>query len=111
MPAPIDEVIKRRVIQQWFNGLPRDKIASDLQIGAGSVSAIVSDFKKDLQGSDIDSVREFAADARKQGFTLSDLAARTRLYNSFIESRVIHYKCSLKQYTLRKSHRVSKSNT
>jgi hypothetical protein len=86
MPAPIDEVIKRRVIQQWFNDLPRDKIASDLQIGAGSVSAIVSDFKKDLQGSDIDSIREFAADARKQGFTLSDLAARTRLYNFFIES-------------------------
>jgi hypothetical protein len=29
MPAPLDEQIRRKVIQQWFNGLPRDKIAED----------------------------------------------------------------------------------
>jgi hypothetical protein len=38
MPAPLDEQIRRKVIQQWFNGLPRDKIAEDNNIGAGSVS-------------------------------------------------------------------------
>jgi len=35
------------------------------------VSAIVTDFKKNLQGSDIDSVRELALEAKKQGFTLA----------------------------------------
>jgi CHRD domain len=34
MPAPLDEQIRRKVIQQWFNGLPRDKIAEDNNIGA-----------------------------------------------------------------------------
>jgi DNA-binding transcriptional regulator YhcF (GntR family) len=49
------------------------------------VSGIVSDFKKNLQGSDIDSVRELAIEAKKQGFTLSDLAPHIRLHN-FIRS-------------------------
>ena len=71
MPTPIQEVIRRRVIEQWLSGESRDKIASDLQIGAGTVSGIVSDFKKNLQGSDLDSVRQFVVDIKKQGFTLS----------------------------------------
>ena len=29
MPAPIDEIIKRRVVQQWLAGDPRPKIAID----------------------------------------------------------------------------------
>ena len=46
MPAPINETVKRQVVQEWLSGEARDKIASDLQIGAGTVSGIVSDFKK-----------------------------------------------------------------
>jgi hypothetical protein len=42
MPSPIDELVRRRVIEEWINGFPRDKIASDLQIGSGTVSNIVS---------------------------------------------------------------------
>ena len=42
MPSPIDEIIKRRVVQQWLTGEARDEIASDLQIGSGTVSNIVS---------------------------------------------------------------------
>jgi hypothetical protein len=86
MPSSIDEIVRRRVIQQWLSGEPRDKIASDLQIGAGTVSGIVSDYKKNLQGSDLGSVREFAVEAKKQGFTLSDLSAHIRLHNFFIKS-------------------------
>jgi hypothetical protein len=82
----IDELIKRRVVQLWLSGESRDKIASDLQIGAGTVSGIVSDFKKNLQGSDIDSVRELTLEAKKQEFTLSDLAPHIRLHNFFIKS-------------------------
>jgi hypothetical protein len=86
MPSPIQEIIKRRVIERWLSGESRDKIASDLQIGAGTVSGIVSDYKKNLQGSDLGSVREFAVQAKKQGFTLSDLSAHIRLHNFFIKS-------------------------
>jgi hypothetical protein len=69
MPASINEIIKRQVVRQWLSGEALDKIAAVLQIGAGTVSGIVSDFKKNLQGSDIDSVRELAVEAKKQGFT------------------------------------------
>jgi hypothetical protein len=77
MPSPIDELVKRRVIEQWISGFPRDKIASDLQIGAGTVSNIVSDFKKNLQGSDIDSLRVLAVEVKKQGLSVSELAVLT----------------------------------
>jgi len=58
MPPQIQEVIRRQVIEQWLSGESRDKIASDLQIGAGTVISIVSDFKKNLQALDIDSARD-----------------------------------------------------
>jgi hypothetical protein len=66
MPAPIDDITKRRVIHEWLSGEARDRIASDLQIGAGTVSAIVTDLKKNLQALDIDSVRELAVEAKNK---------------------------------------------
>jgi hypothetical protein len=87
MPPVIEAFIKTKVIQQWLSGEPRDKIASDLQIGAGTVSSIVSDFKQDLQNSeDLDSVRELAVEAKKQGLSVRDLAPHIRLHNFFIKS-------------------------
>ena len=86
MPSAIQDVIRRRVIEQWLSGESRDKIASDLQIGTGTVSSIVSDFKKNLQASDLDSVRELAIDAKRQGLSLSDLASHFRLYRYFRNS-------------------------
>ena len=86
MSSPIEEVLKRRVIQLWISGEARDKIASDLQIGAGTVSGIVNDYKKNLQALDIDSARELAIDAKRQGLSLSDLASHFRLYRYFNES-------------------------
>jgi hypothetical protein len=39
-----------------------------------------------LQASDIDSARELAIDAKRQGMNLSELASHFRLYNYFIKS-------------------------
>jgi hypothetical protein len=46
----------------------------------------LGDFKKNLQASDIDSARELAIDAKRQGLSLSDLASHFRLYRYFNES-------------------------
>jgi hypothetical protein len=62
MPSAIDEVIRIKVIQQWINGFPRDKIASDLQIGTGTASSIIRDFKIGLENSEFDSIRQLARD-------------------------------------------------
>jgi hypothetical protein len=86
MPAPIDELIRRRVIQQWLSGLPRDKIAADNNIGSGTVTSIVNNYKIGLGDLDFDKVRELAVAARKQGLNLSELASHVRLYNYFIKS-------------------------
>jgi hypothetical protein len=60
MPAPIQDIIKKRVVQQWLGGEARDKIAADNKIGEGTVSGIVSEFKIGL-----DNV-ELALAAKKQ---------------------------------------------
>jgi hypothetical protein len=86
MPAPLDEQIRRKVIQQWFNGLPRDKIAEDNNIGAGTVSSVISDYKVALETLDFDSIRQLALEIRKQQLNWSDLGSRFRLYNYFIKS-------------------------
>jgi hypothetical protein len=85
MPSPIDELVRRRVIEQWINGFPRDKIASDLQIAAGTVSNIISEFKIGLESSEFDSIRQLALEIRKQQLNWSDLASHFRLSN-FIKS-------------------------
>ena len=85
MPAPINEIVKRRVIQQWLSGEARAKIATDSNIGEGTVSGIVSEFKIGLDSSEFDSSRELALAAKKQGLNLSDLASNFRL-RYFIEN-------------------------
>jgi hypothetical protein len=46
MPAAIDPVIKKQVINQWLSGGSRDRIAADNGIGAGTVSNIIDEWKK-----------------------------------------------------------------
>jgi hypothetical protein len=88
MPAPIDESIKRKVIQQRISGEPRDKIATENNIGAETVSSIVNNYKVGFESSDFESVRELALEIRKQGLNLSDSAFHIRLYKYFRESGV-----------------------
>jgi Helix-turn-helix domain len=52
MPAAIDESIKRKVIQQWISGESRDKIAAENNIGAGTVTNIISNYKVGLEKFD-----------------------------------------------------------
>ena len=46
MPAAIDPVIKKQVVNQWLSGDSRDRIAADIGIGAGTVSNIIDECKK-----------------------------------------------------------------
>ena len=84
MPVAIDESIKRKVIQQWITGESRDKIAEDNNIGAGTVSSIIANYKVGLGTLDFDSIRQLALEIRKQQLNWSDLASHFRLYNYLI---------------------------
>ena len=83
MPAPINASIKRKVIQQWISGEARTQIAIDNNIGEGTVSGIVSEFKIGLDAAEFDSSRELALEAKKQGLNLADLASHFRFYQKF----------------------------
>jgi hypothetical protein len=81
MPAAINEQTRKQVIHQWVSGDTREKIAIDNDIGEGTVSGIVNDWKRGLEDPEYESVRELAVQSKKQGLFLSDLASRFRLYN------------------------------
>jgi hypothetical protein len=86
MPPAIEASIKRRVVQQWLSGDSRAKIAIDNNLGEGTVSGIVAEFKIGLDNSEFDSARELALAAKKRGLTPVNLASHFRLYNYFIKS-------------------------
>jgi cell division septum initiation protein DivIVA len=83
MPPLTDEQTRRNVIRQWILGFPRDTIAEQNNIGAGTVSSIVSNYKVGLDELDFDNVRQLAVEARQQGWNFADLASYARLYNFF----------------------------
>jgi hypothetical protein len=86
MPPLTDERTRRNVIREWLLGFPRDSIAEHNNIGAGTVSSIVADYKVGLDELDFGSIRQLAVEARQHSLNFSDLAAHARLYNYFIKS-------------------------
>jgi hypothetical protein len=85
MPAAIDHAIKKQVIAQYLQGVSRDRIAVDNDIGAGMVSNIIDEWKKRVYDSDYESIRELSVFCKKQGITLNTLASCIRL-NNYIQS-------------------------
>ena len=85
MPAAIDPIIKQRVIAQYLQGVSRDAIAADNGIGTGTVSNFIDEWKKRMQDSDYESMRELSVFCKKQGITLNALASCIRL-NNYIQS-------------------------
>jgi hypothetical protein len=69
MPAAIDTVIKKQVVNQWLSGDSRDRIAAENDIGAGTVSKIIDEWKKGVQDSGYEFIRELWVFGKKQGIT------------------------------------------
>lgn len=82
MPAAIKNDIKTNVIKEWLNGDARDKIAADNQIGAGTVTGIVNEYKKGVDDVEYESIRELAISCKKQGLH----GHRSLSYSSFHSS-------------------------
>jgi hypothetical protein len=61
MPPLTDEQTRRNIIKNWILGFPRDTIAEQNGIGAGTVSSIVASYKVGLE----DSIRQLAVEARQ----------------------------------------------
>ena len=48
MKETIPTHIKEEAIEKWLSGEQRDKIASDMSMGAGTVSNIISEWKEEI---------------------------------------------------------------
>jgi uncharacterized coiled-coil DUF342 family protein len=69
MKIPISEHIKSAVIGTWISGKTRDKIASEYNIGSGSVSNIIDQWKNRIGVFDANSLRESGLALKKAGIT------------------------------------------
>ena len=78
MPPITDEQTRGNVIRQWILGFPRDTIAAENSIGAGTVSSIIANYKTGLESLDFDSIRQLAVEARQHGWNFADLASHAR---------------------------------
>ncbi len=79
MYSKIPRSIRERVIKQWLQGMSRDQIAKDNDVGAGTVSAIIKDAKQEIP--DIDLLRQVALVLKKNDLDLSLFAASIRIKN------------------------------
>ena len=83
MKPKVPKSIRERVIKQWLQGMSRDEIGKDNDIGAGTVSAIIKDAKQD--NPDIDLLRAVAIIVKKYDLDLSVLASSIRIKNKLVE--------------------------
>jgi hypothetical protein len=79
MGRRIPEPIRRKVLREWLEGHPRQQIAKDNQIGAGTVSEIIKAIKENNIESEIDVLREIAVMLTRKGLSMDDFANSIRL--------------------------------
>ena len=77
MSNPIPHKTKVQVLHQWIQGIPRDKIAENNDIGRGTVTNIIKQFKTNVP--DIDLMRQTALQIKKEDLGIFSFAASIRL--------------------------------
>jgi hypothetical protein len=82
MPFGISPETRNQVIREWLAGEPRDKIASDTELAAGTVTNIVRDWRHKLGYPTADALRQLAIDLKRQGISTTDCAIGFRAVNT-----------------------------
>jgi hypothetical protein len=77
MGSKIPKVVREKVITEWLQGLSRDKIAVNNDIGGGTVTEIIKDYSEN--NSDVDKQREFVVALMREGTDLNLFASSIRL--------------------------------
>jgi hypothetical protein len=80
--------IKVKVIRHWLDGLTRERIAKKEDIGAGTITAIIQEARKEEEYNDIDLLREVAVRSKAEGIGLPLLAFATRLKRIMVENDI-----------------------
>ncbi|MGC1927396.1 MAG: hypothetical protein WA667_00350 [Candidatus Nitrosopolaris sp.] len=81
MGRKIPDPIRRNVLIEWLEGVPRQQIARDNQIGTGTVSEIIQAIKEKESDARIDVLRLTALILRREGSNTDTLLESIRLKN------------------------------
>ena len=73
--------IKEEVIRKWLSGEQRDKIASDISMGAGTVTNIISEWKEEIGIPTADTLRILATEFKRLNINASQCAKGFKLLN------------------------------
>jgi outer membrane murein-binding lipoprotein Lpp len=73
--------IKEEVIRKWLSGEQRDKIASDISIGAGTVTNIISKWKEEIGIPTADTLRILSTELKRLNINASQCAKGFKLLN------------------------------
>jgi outer membrane murein-binding lipoprotein Lpp len=73
--------IKEEVIRKWLSGEQRDKIASDISMGAGTITNIISEWKEEIGIPTADTLRVLATELKRLNINASQCAKGYRLLN------------------------------
>jgi hypothetical protein len=87
MGQKVPLAIKEKVINDWLQAKPRNKIADSLAISAGSVTNIINEVKRDSI-KDIDLLRAVAVLLKKNNLDLTHLALAIRLKNKLTDLQI-----------------------
>jgi hypothetical protein len=82
MPIGISHETRNQVIREWLAGEPRDKIASDTGLAAGTITNIVRDWRHELGYPTADALRQLAIDLKRLGISTTDCAIGFRTVNT-----------------------------
>jgi chromosome segregation ATPase len=66
-------------MRHWLNGLTREEIVKKEEIGAGTVTGIIQEARKEEEYSDIDLLREVSKKLKEEGLALPSLGFAIRL--------------------------------
>lgn len=72
----VPETIKKNIIREWLEGIPRDVIGVNNGI-SGVISAIITEARS--QVADIDLLRELALNLKKAGLDLNNFTFAVKL--------------------------------
>ena len=81
MREPISESSKEEIVRLWLGGLQRDIIAAALNLGAGTVSKVISELKSQIGTPTVDALRTLAKELKNQNITALQCAEAYRFLN------------------------------
>jgi hypothetical protein len=71
--------MKEKVISQWLQGLTRETIAKENDIGTGTISAIIKEARQQKEYHNIDLLRQISTKLREEGLEPAHLGFAIRL--------------------------------